>query len=189
MRASATPFVFRASATSFSPTFVQSTPSCGSTTKTISAVPPPPLPVPVEAAACGNATIDTPALGLTGVPAKITLSFEKAAALFAAGAAKTKMLYGNPVLTLAQKIQLKQLQVLIKLAILQASTLTHTLLFVQDRFATLPAVVVENAWRAYSYNSLAAESALLEAFGEPEKGIVDGTMEIMVLLSIYTCVF
>ena len=42
----------------------------------------------------------------------------------------------------------------------------------QDRFATLPAVVIENAWRAYNYDSSAAESALLEAFGNPENHAV-----------------
>lgn len=51
----------------------------------------------------------------------------------------------------------------------------------QDRFATLPAVVVENAWRAYSYDSSAAGSALLEAFGEPEQVAVDGTRVMLVI--------
>ena len=114
LRASAKPFVFRASATSFSPSSVQSTFSSGNTTQKFASSQPttPPLPTTTpESAACITTTPDTSESGSTKTPRKINLSFKKAAALFAAGAAKTKMLYGNPVLTLAQKIQLKQLQV------------------------------------------------------------------------------
>lgn len=116
LRASAKPFVFRASAAAFSPTFVpvQSTSSSASATPEFAALSPPPLPAtPSEAGTCGKTPIDTSEAkaGMNNVPRKITLSFEKAAALFAAGAAKTKMFYGNLILTLAQKIQLKQLQV------------------------------------------------------------------------------
>ena len=34
-------------------------------------------------------------------------------------------------------------------------------------------MIAENAWCAYGYNSSAAESALLEAFGEPERVVVE----------------
>ena len=112
LRASAAPFVFRAAAASFTPSFVQSKSSVNSATLESSAFAPPSLPAAQpEAAASIQHNADTPPPGMTNSPSKITLTFEKAAALFAAGAAKTKMLYGNPILTLAQKIQLKQLQV------------------------------------------------------------------------------
>ena len=51
--------------------------------------------------------------------------------------------------------------------------------FTQGRFATVPAVVIENAWRAYNYDSSAAESALLEAFGEPQSNPVSKGTKLM----------
>lgn len=112
MRASAAPFVFRAAAASFTPSFVQPKSSVNTSTLESATLAPPSLPAAqLEAAASIQHTAEPPPPGLTNSPSKIILTFEKAAALFAAGAAKTKMLYGNPILTLAQKIQLKQLQV------------------------------------------------------------------------------
>ena len=85
--ASAAPFVFRAAAASFTPSFVQSKSSVNSATLESSAFAPPSLPAAQpEAAASIQHTADTPPPGMTNSPSKITLTFERAAAIFAAGA-------------------------------------------------------------------------------------------------------